>query len=77
MYIVLSPFFYYIANQSAIEDYIVLESQGEHPHLMPYRKLKPLVERFVDFNSHGVDEHNKEKYIMYICDQLSLNDGAE
>ncbi len=76
MYFVLSPFLYYIANQDSIEDYVILESHGEHPHIMSYNKLKPLVERYIDANSHGVDEHKKEKYITYICDQLSHDNGT-
>lgn len=73
MYLILSPFFYYIANQDAIENYVTIESGGEHPHLMPYRKLKPIIERFIENNSHGVDQNYKEKYVMFICDKLALD----
>lgn len=71
MYFVINPFFYYLANQSDIEKYITIESNGDRPYHMPYNKLKSLVERYINLNSHGVDENCKEKYIMYICDQLS------
>lgn len=77
MYLVLSPFFYYIANQKSIEDYVTIESHGEHPHLMRYNKLKPIIERYIELNSQGVDGNNKEKYILYICDQLSQDNGDE
>ena len=77
MYFVLNPFFYYVANQEAIENYVIIESHGEHPHLLRYNQLKPIVERYIDLNSHGVDENKKEKYILYICDQLSQENGAE
>lgn len=77
MYLVLSPFFYYIAHQGAIENYVLIESSGERPYLMRYSKLKQIVERYIENNSHGIDETKKEKYILYICDQLSLNNGAE
>ena len=73
MYLVLSPFFYYIAHQNAIEDFVVVESQGEHPHLIEYRKLKPIIERYIEMNSDGVDANCKERYVMYICDQLLTN----
>lgn len=71
MYFVINPFFYYLANQSDIEKYIAIEANGDRPYHMPYSKLKSLVERYISLNSHGVDENCKEKYIMYICDQLS------
>ena len=75
MYFTLSPFFYYLANQSDIENYLSVESNGEHPHIMSYRALKSLVEKYINLNSHGVDENNKEKYILYICDQFSHYNG--
>lgn len=71
MYITLNPFFYYIANQQMIESYIALETGGKSAVMLCYGKLNSLVEKYVEENSHGVDEKNKEKYIQYICKQLS------
>ena len=71
MYFALNQFFYYMLNQDRIETYIILESHGEHPHLMPRKKLKPIITRFIDANTNGVEEEKKAKYITYICDQLS------
>lgn len=71
MYFVISPVFYYITHQKDIEDYIIIESNGENPNLMTYRKLKGYVESYINSNSHGVDENVKDKYIMCICDMLT------
>lgn len=71
MYFVLSPFFYYIANQSMIESYIALETNGKPASLLCYGKLHSLVESYVMKNSHGVDNRQKEKYIECICRHLS------
>jgi len=76
MYFVLNPFFYYVANQAAIEDYVVMESNGKPPYLLNYCELRSIVEQFIDLNSHGVDESKKEKYILYVCDQLSQCNGS-
>lgn len=71
MYLVISPFFYYIAHEQYIDDYITLESNGENPHVMDRKKLKAYVEKYINLNSHGVDEYKKDRYISYICDNIS------
>jgi len=71
MYLTLSPFFYYLANQQYIEDFITLESDGKSPQMLCYGKLKYLVDKYIQKNSHGVDEHNIEKYSEYICKHLT------
>lgn len=71
MYFVFNPVLYYIVNKQNIENFIELETNGEHISSIPYRQLKELVERFINENGHGVDENYKEKYIIYICDKLS------
>ena len=76
MHLVLNPFFYYIAHQENIENFIIIESHGEHPHLMQYNKLKPIVERFVSRYNESIDDNRKEKYILYICDKLSHESGT-
>jgi len=73
MYFVLNPFFYYIANQDSIRDFVTLESNGKHICNMTYSELRNLVERYVIMNSHGVDGNRKDSYIMYICDALVAN----
>lgn len=75
MCFILKPFLYYITNRDRIENYIILESHGEHPHLMPHSKLKPIVKKYIDANNHVVNEEDKEKYIKYICDHLSHDNG--
>ena len=71
MYFVMSPFFYYITHQKDIESYIIIESNGESPNVMQYRKLKSLVDSYVTANSHGIDSDKKDLYTMYICDKLT------
>lgn len=70
MYFTLNPFFYYISNKENIEQYIIIESDGELPYNMPYKKLKSIVESYINRNSQGVDENKINDYIIYICDQL-------
>lgn len=70
MFITLSPFFYFIANQKNIEDYVGIASGGRLPYHLPSTELKQLVGQYIEMNSHGVDESNKNSYILYICDQL-------
>lgn len=70
MYLVLNPFFYYIANQESINDFVTLESNGKHICNMTYKELKSLIERYIYENSHGVDENKMDSYISYICDML-------
>lgn len=71
MYLVLSPFFYYLANEAYINNYITLESNGELPYNIPSDKLQSLVDDYLTLNSHGVDENKKDKYITYICEHIS------
>jgi len=39
--------------------------------MLCYGKLKYLVDKYIQKNSHGVDEHNIEKYSEYICKHLT------
>ena len=71
MYLVLSPFFYYLANESYIHNYIALASNGERPYHINKDKLKSIVDNYITNNSHGVDEDKREKYIEYICEHIS------
>ena len=71
MYITLSPFFYYVANQDRIDDYIAIETNGCLPYHIASGKLRQLVSQYIKENSHGVDKSNEDSYIMYICDKLS------
>ena len=71
MYLVLSPFFYYIANEQFIHDFIAIESSGKRPYHLSNEKLKLLIERFISLNSHGVDLNKKDKYISYIVEHIS------
>ena len=71
MYLVLSPFFYYLANEAYIKDYITLESNGKLPYNIESDKLQSLVDNYLILNSHGVDESKKDKYIAYICEHIS------
>lgn len=73
MYFVLSPFFYYIANQDSIENYITIESGGKHISTLDYKYIKNLIVKYIEINSSGVDEHHKENYISFIYDKLVPN----
>ena len=73
MYLVLSPFFYYLANEPYINNFITLESNGERPYHLSREKLESLVDEYVTLNSHGVDGNKREKYIAYICEHISQN----
>ena len=71
MYLSLSPFFYYLANKEAINDFIIIESNGAHICTIPYKNLKLIVSDYVNKNSNGVDEHHINDYIVYICDKIT------
>lgn len=70
MYLTLSPFFYYIANQPSIDTFIALESNGARAYHIPKSKLENIIDRYIALNSHGVDESKREKYIEYICESI-------
>ena len=72
MYFTLNPTLYYAANKESIENYIVIESNGEAPYLMAYKRLKSIVESYIKLNSQCVDENKINDYIVYICDQLTV-----
>ena len=70
MYLILSPFFYYIANEPFIHDFIALESNGRPPYHIQKDKLASMIERYISLNSHGVDMNRVEQYITYICEHI-------
>lgn len=70
MYFTLSPFFYFVTHQKDIETYVTIESGGENPNIMKYRKLKQLVDKYIEKNHQGIEYGKHELYSMYVCDKL-------
>lgn len=70
MYFTLSPFFYYMANLPYIEQFIIIESNGEAISSIQINKLESIIEKFVDKQSHGVNEYKKQDYVKYICSHI-------
>lgn len=73
MYFVLCPFLYYMANKNYIEDFIAIETNGCSTYTLDRKRLKNLIIKFIDQNSHGVDENCKTKYVDFIYSHLSVD----
>ena len=71
MYLILSPFFYYVANEAYINNFITLETNGERAYHLSKEKLESIVDKYITLNSHGVDENKRDRYIKYICSHIS------
>ena len=66
----IGPLLYYMAHQADLERFIIIKTEGRHPHLLSKNDLSPLVENYIYINSHGVDEDKKGKYVKYICRRM-------
>lgn len=71
MYFTISPFLYYISHKENIENLLTIELNGELFYLSDKNVVKSLVEIYVNKNSEGIEEKDIDKYVEYICNQLT------
>lgn len=67
----MKPFMFYAINKLEIENYLVIELNGDNPHLVKRSLLRCHVEKFIRNHTEDLDKRLLDDYINYICSHIS------
>lgn len=67
----MKPFMFYALNKLEIENYLIIELNGDNPHLVKQSLLRCYIEKFVINHIEDLDKRLLDDYINYICSHIS------